>query len=189
MIIIGITGTLGAGKGTIVEHLVKNYNFGHYSARDFIVKEVERRGLPVNRDMTTMVANDLRTIHHPGYVIEQLYEEAKNGDKNAIIESVRALGEVDLLKNKGNFYLFAIDADPKIRYERISARKSALDKVSFDKFLSDEQREMENTDPTKGNIKACIERADFIFTNNTTITDLEKSVDEVMTKILKSIII
>lgn len=185
MITIGITGTLGAGKGTIVEYLINKYDFNHYSARSFIVKEVEKRGLPVNRDMTTMVANDLRSTHHPRYVIEQLYEEAKKGGKNAIIESVRALGELEFLKTKKDFYLFAIDALPKIRYERISSRKSALDNVSFEKFLSDEEREMGNTDPTKANIKKCIEQADFKFTNDTDITDLEKQVDIVMKKILK----
>ena len=31
MIIIGITGTLGAGKGTIVEYLIKNKNFFHFN--------------------------------------------------------------------------------------------------------------------------------------------------------------
>jgi len=33
--IIGITGTLGAGKGTIVEILKKKW-FGHYSVREFL---------------------------------------------------------------------------------------------------------------------------------------------------------
>ena len=35
MIIIGITGTIGAGKGTIVELLIKK-GFKHYSVRDFL---------------------------------------------------------------------------------------------------------------------------------------------------------
>jgi len=43
MIIIGITGTLGAGKGTVVEYLQEK-GFRHYSARGFITKEVEKRG-------------------------------------------------------------------------------------------------------------------------------------------------
>ena len=33
-IIIGITGTLGAGKGTVVEYLKKK-SFKHYSVRSF----------------------------------------------------------------------------------------------------------------------------------------------------------
>lgn len=184
MITIGITGTLGAGKGTIVEHLIKTYGFTHYSVRDFIITEVKRRGLPINRDMTTLVANDLRSQNYPSYIIEELYKKALKSQTNSIIESVRVIGELNFLKKKDGFYLFAIDAEPKTRYERIFSRQSALDNVSFEKFLSDEKHEMENTDPTKGNIKQCIEHADFIFTNNGNIEDLQKKVNEVMYKIL-----
>ena len=35
MIVIGITGTLGAGKGTIVNYLIEEEGFDHYSVRGF----------------------------------------------------------------------------------------------------------------------------------------------------------
>ena len=40
MLIIGITGTLGAGKGTVVEYLVEKKGFDHYSVRAFLLKEI-----------------------------------------------------------------------------------------------------------------------------------------------------
>ena len=43
MITIGITGTLGAGKGTIVDYLIKNRGFVLYSVRSFITEEINRR--------------------------------------------------------------------------------------------------------------------------------------------------
>ena len=85
MITIGITGTLGAGKGTIVDYLVKEKGFVHFSVRDFITKEIERRGLPVNRDTMTLVGNDLRATHSPSYITEALYAEAQLSGKNCII--------------------------------------------------------------------------------------------------------
>lgn len=39
MHIIGITGTLGAGKGTIVEYLKDKKGFAHFSVREFL-KEI-----------------------------------------------------------------------------------------------------------------------------------------------------
>ena len=60
MNIIGITGTIGAGKGTIVDYLVKEKGYVHYSVREFLAEEVKRRGLEVNRDTLTEVGNDLR---------------------------------------------------------------------------------------------------------------------------------
>ena len=62
-IIIGITGTLGAGKGAVVDYLLGQKGFKHFSARALFTDEIINRGLPVNRDTMTEVANELRMIH------------------------------------------------------------------------------------------------------------------------------
>jgi dephospho-CoA kinase len=182
MIIIGITGTLGAGKGTVVDYLTTK-GFTHYSARDFITHEIERRGLPIDRDSMTMVANDMRSTHSPSYIAEMLYDEAASAGKNAVIESLRTEGEILSLRQKGNFYLLAVDANPKLRYERIILRASETDKISFEKFLADEEREMHATDPNKQNLARCIELADERLVNNGTVNDLYVQVDNILKKI------
>lgn len=186
MVIIGITGTLGAGKGTIVEHLKNRYGFRHYSARDFIVLEAKRRGLDLNRDNITRVADDLRKSNHPGFIIEELYNEAVKNGENAVIESVRAIGELKMMRKRAgdSFYLFAVNADIRKRFDRISSRKSITDNVSFEKFVSDENKEMGSGDPARGDIAGCIKLADFRFINNGTIKDLENQVDKAMEKII-----
>ncbi len=102
----------------------------------------------------------------------------KQVQKNTIIESIRALGEVEVLKGKENFHLFAIDADPKIRYERAVLRWSETDKVSYDEFINNEEREMNNTDPSKQNIAKCMQLADYLFINNWTIEELNTQIEE-----------
>jgi len=182
--IIGITGTIGAGKGTIVDYLIKNKGFKHYSARDFITEEVKKRGLEVNRDSLTAVANDLRAKHSPQYVIEQLFYRAQKEGSNAVIESVRTPGEIEFLRKQPDFYLFAADADPKLRFERIKMRGSATDHIDFETFLSNEKREMTSTDPNKQNLGKCIEMADFVFNNDGTIQQLFDKVEKVLGDIL-----
>lgn len=183
MITIGITGTLGAGKGTIVDYLIEKKGFVHYSVRAYLTEEIKRRGLEVNRDTMTMVGNDLRATHTPSYIVEQLYERAQASGKNCIIESVRTPGEVAALRGKPNFYLFAIDADPKVRYERIVIRGSETDHVSYETFIANEQREMTSDDPNKQNLKVCIEQADYVFDNGGSIEDLRAKVEEVLQQI------
>ena len=184
MITIGITGTLGAGKGTIVEYLQKEKGFSHYSVRAFLTDEIKRRGLEVNRDTMTLVGNDLRAQHSPSWIVEQLYGQASASGCNCIIESIRTPGEVEALRGKPNFYLFAVDADPRVRYDRAVLRGSETDHIDFDTFLANEQREMDNDDPNKQNLKYCIEHADYRFDNNGSIDGLNKQVEEVLGKIM-----
>ena len=69
MLVIGITGTLGAGKGTMVEYLIKEKGFNHFSVRQFLLEEIRKRNLPENRDSMVVVANELTkaeftVLHH-----------------------------------------------------------------------------------------------------------------------------
>jgi dephospho-CoA kinase len=183
MLIIGITGTLGAGKGTIVDYLLKEKGFLHFSVRAFIAEEITRRGMAVNRDSMVLVANGLRKNNSPSYITDCLYEKALITGKNSIIESIRTPGEVYSLREKGSFYLLAIDADPKVRYERISLRKSETDNISFETFLDNEKREMNSTDPNAQNIKKCMDLADFKLWNNGTMEQLNRQVEAVLNEI------
>lgn len=183
MIIIGITGTIGAGKGTVVEYLVRNKKFKHFSARDLIGEEVAKMGLKKNRDNMVVVANDLRLKHGSSYVADELYRRAMVTEDNCVIESLRTVGEIDLLKNKGNFVLLAVDADPKIRYERVIKRMTETDNVTFDKFLEDENKEMSSKDPNKQNLRKCIQMADFMIVNNKDINFLYQQVEEIYEQI------
>jgi hypothetical protein len=45
--------------------------------RAYLTQEIERRGMPVNRDSMVSVANELRAQHGASYIAEQLYEQAK----------------------------------------------------------------------------------------------------------------
>ncbi|MBI3623262.1 AAA family ATPase [Candidatus Pacearchaeota archaeon] len=181
--IIGVTGTLGAGKGTVSDFLISK-GFKHYSVREFIAKEIEKRGLPVNRNTLVEVANDLRERNSPSFIAEQIYDNAKSSGNNCIIESLRTPGEINALRNKGDFALIAIDADPLVRYERISIRQSETDKVSFVEFISNEQREMTSIDPNKQNLSKCIEMADFKIINNGSFSDLKKDLEIILEKII-----
>lgn len=180
MLIVGITGTLGAGKGTIVRYLTDNLHFKHFSVRDFVKQEIISRGLPVNRDNMVRVANNLRAVYSPSYIVDELYNQACRSGDDAVIESIRTPGEVESLRKKGSFWLFAVDADAALRYQRIVVRNSETDDISFETFLENEQREYTSDDPNKQNLKKCMEMADFRFTNNGTIGELHLQVQRVI---------
>jgi len=180
-ILLGITGTNGAGKGTVADYL-SSHGFVSYSVREFLIEEITRRGMPINRDSMIEVANDLRKQHGPSYILDTLYDRAVAAGHDAIIESVRTVGEVESLRKRG-MYLLAVDADPHIRYDRVKLRKSVTDDVSFEKFMEDELRESEGVDPGKQNLRHTVALADFTLNNDGTLEDLYAQTEEVLRKI------
>ncbi len=183
-LIIGITGTNGAGKGTVVEYLVKQKGFKHFSASGLIRDEIIKRKMPVNRDNMIIVGNDLRAKNGAGYIAEELIRRASINKVNCIIESIRTLGEVDKLREKGGI-LLAIDANEELRYKRILLRGGDKDKVSFEQFLAQEKGEMQSVDPNKQNLLTCKKEADYLIENNGTIDDLNQKIEELLIKIKK----
>ena len=164
----------------IVEYLVNKYEFKHYSVREYIGKEIKKRGKEVNRDTLVEVANDLRAKNTPSFIIDELYKIALSSNKNAVIESIRTPGEVESLRKAKNFVLLAIDAPAEIRYQRIILRQSETDQVSYKTFIQNEQREMNSMDPNKQNLSECICRAEFLLNNSGTREDLYKQLDLIL---------
>lgn len=186
MTVIGITGTLGAGKGTLVDYLIQKKGFLHYSVRQFLVDEILKRNLPVNRDSMTSVANDLRKTHSPSFITDELFRKAQISGKNCVIESIRTPGEIESLRKNKGFILLAIDADPIIRFNRIVLRNSETDQIDFHTFLSNEAREMDSIDPNHQNLRKCIEMADFQLYNNGSINELTRDFEMILNKLVTS---
>lgn len=174
--IIGITGTLGAGKGTIVDYFVNNHGFKHFSVRKYLSDKLNGLGLPIDRGNLVDLGNRLRADNHSAYIVEQLCLLAKESGGNCVIESIRTPGEVRFLR-RFSFYLLAVDADARVRYDRIVGRGSGTDRVSFDEFVADEKREMSSSDPNKQNIGECIRLADMILYNDCSVGDLHGQLD------------
>jgi len=183
MIIIGITGTDGAGKGEVVKYLVEKRDFVHYHGRALFLEEIEKRGLPKNRENMRLVANDLRRRFGNDYIVRLFIECARErGDENIIIDSIRAIAEVEKLK-KHDGILIAVDTDQKIRYERIQSRASESDTISFEEFIRQETLEMDDPDPSGMQKAKVIEIADYLIVNNGSVEELHRQVEGVLKKI------
>ncbi len=182
--LVGITGTNGAGKGAIVEYLTERHGFRHFSVRGYLTEKLASQNLEATRENLITLANKLRAENSPSYIIEQLLEQAvaeSNNGQGCIIESVRTLGEVQALKAAGQFTLLAVDADQRVRYDRVVKRKSATDMISFETFVEQESREMDNgDDPTKQNLSGCIRAADHVLKNDRDLAALYAELDKIL---------
>jgi len=178
--IIGITGTDGGGKGTAVEYLVEKKGFIHCSARALWIDEIHRQGIEVNRANMRIVANELRAAHGDDFLImEYKRRTGFTPEKNYVVESLRATAEVASLKKEGGI-LWAVDANPHIRYERIQSRASESDQISFEEFLKHEGLEMNDPDPHGMQKGKVIALADVVLQNNSTPGDLYLQIEKAL---------
>lgn len=180
--IIGITGSFGAGKGGVVDYLVQQKGFKHYSASGFITEELIRTHMAVNRDSMIRVGNELRAQFGPAYIVETLYVKAMEQGGDAVIESLRVVAEVKRIKELGGVVV-GVDADPQVRYERAFMRRSEKDSVTFEEWLVQEKQESNPDDPTKQHIFGALRESDYTILNNGTKEDLHKEIEKIFAKI------
>ena len=169
--IIGIVGTLGAGKGTVVEYL-KSKGFAHYSSSAILKDLLKERGLPQTRAYMSPLANELMAKHDGG-VLHYSHERARQeGAENFVLEAIHRTKEADYIKNIEGVVL-GVDADIHKRYERVAKRKDgAKDNVTFEQFLADSKREEEGEANTGPHIRAVLDMADAVVMNNGTKNEL-----------------
>jgi dCMP deaminase len=185
MVTIGITGTSGAGKGTIVEYLVSQKGYVHYSVGDFLKSELKKRKKEPTRKNLQDIGNELREKKGPEYIVKTLFAKAIKKGADAVIESIRNPKEADFIKKQPNSFLLSIDADIKTRYKRISARHETKDRVTFKEFSDGEKREKKSKNTSSQNLIYCMDSADFKLNNNGTVNELYKKADNILEKMHK----
>lgn len=180
--IIGITGTNGAGKGAAVDYLVEK-GFTHYSSSGFLGEELDRRGIEKTRTNLRAVGNEFRAKYGSGYLTETFLKmAAAQGVHNMVIESVRSTGEAKRIKAAGGIML-VVDADRKLRYDRIFARKTGKDFVDFDTFVTQEEREWYGAEGDHDmNMRKVMDMGDHTIQNDGSLEELKTSIDEVLQK-------
>ncbi len=179
MQIIGITGTIGAGKSTVAHILVKKHGFKQYSVRKFLDEILFKRKLESTRPNLVALADELRFEHGPEYIVMEIYKKAFKDGGDCIIESIRTIGEIESLRKMKNFTLLGVSAPLRLRYERVYSRGASTDAVSFEQFKKDQIREGRSKDPRVGNLYACLRVADIVIQNSGTVKQLESEIDKI----------
>jgi|AntRauTorckE6833_2_1112554.scaffolds.fasta_scaffold70434_1 dephospho-CoA kinase len=174
--IIGITGTDGAGKGAVVEYL-QTKGYTHYSVRSLIVAEIQKRGLVVHRPHMKLVGNAMRAEHGGAVMVQTASETAKEARvTDFVIESIRTVEEV-LLLHEYEGLLLAVDADQRVRYERIRGRGSETDQITFDEFVEQDDAESKSENTAEQNKGAVMQMADHTIMNDGTLPELQTKIE------------
>lgn len=173
MTLIGISGTNGAGKDTVGHILDERFGYVFKSVTDALREEAKRRGLEPARENLREVSADWRREFGLAVLVDKTIEqerEAVKGRTGLVIASLRNPAEADRVHELGGIVLW-IDADPRIRYDRVQANaasrdRAAEDNKTFEQFLAEEEAEMHrNGDAATLDMSAVRDRADKIVMN------------------------
>jgi len=178
--IIGFTGKNGSGKTEAVRFL-QTSGYIAYSLSDMIRNELQKRGAVITRDALIEAGRELREHGGPGVLATLLLKQV-HLDKNYAIDSIRHPEEVRVLRSLRGFYLFNIEADQKIRFERCVARAREAESTTFADFVADENRELASQNPAGQQLLATAELADVTIVNE---SSLENFHEQLKTEVLR----
>ena len=174
--IIGISGTHGAGKDTLAELRAKRENALHVTVSDILRQQLREDGIPLERKNLIELSSRWRResgdygILATKTIDRYLGEKAIHNYNGLSVVSLRHPEEVKRVKEFGGRILW-VDADPELRYERISnaQRDRPDDNKTFEKFIEEEAKELsppEGTSAASVNLGAVRPLADEVVINN-----------------------
>ena len=170
----------GAGKSTIVTKL-ETLGFEKFTLGDGIRAEAKRRKIEPSGENLGKLMLEVREKNGPGAVAELIKEPIQNSiEEVVIIDGVRSIAEIDVLKKIGDVKLLAVQASSETRFNFLSSRGRSDDPKTRENFEERDNREI------GVGIDKSIENADKIITNhNLTIDELVNSAKEIIENWIK----
>ena len=183
--ILGLTGRNGAGKGEVA-HLSQDRGFAYLSLSDVIREELVRRGRDLTREELIRVGRELRARFGDGHLAQHLRSRIEP-DRDFVVDSFRHPSEVQVFRDRSDFFLLNVEARSEIRFERIRERARESDPPSLEEFRQLEQREAASEESHGQQLDACTSLADAIVENNGTLEELHREMSRLLSRLMKQV--
>jgi|SRR6188472_1699978 dephospho-CoA kinase len=181
-LIICLTGMPGAGKSTVANSL-KEKGFLVITMGDIVREEARQRNLEMTDDNLGNLMLKLRNDLGPGaiahLILKNVEKEIVNGDisGNIVIDGIRSIAEVEVLKTIGHVKLLAIHAATITRFGHLKERARSDAPIIRDNFIIRDKREL-----TVGISEAIALADETLSNNNLTIEELKEKAFEIIQK-------
>jgi dephospho-CoA kinase len=177
--IVGVAGRNGAGKGEVIK-LLEARGYVSLSLSDAIRDVLRERGLEENRERMIETGRALRVEGGAGVLGERIAAKMDPA-RDYAVDSVRHPAEVDALRAGGQpFVLLWVDADLRVRFERMQARGRVGDPETLDALRELESRELGSADPAAQQLDAVRRISDQVLCNDRRLDALAKALDEAL---------
>lgn len=179
-IILGFTGEIGGGKGTVTKYIQEKYGASYYRFSDVLRKALDVLHIEKTRDNLQDISTLLRQKFGEDLLAKIIFEEVKD-DQHAIVtvDGMRRLADFKYLDTLPEFIFVYIEADNQTRYDRIVKRKENPGDAekTFEQFVQDQK------DEADAQIKDLKVKAQYTIENNGTVEELYQKIDELINSI------
>jgi len=175
--IIGVTGSYGAGKDSVAE-VLQQMNFYHVSFSDLLREELKRRKLEITRDALISVGNELRSKYGPSVLAQLALDRVKDGE-NYVFTSIRNPAEVELLQKRQDFLMTKVVAPEEVRLRRIVSRNREHDPKTLSELREKEAKE-NSKDPNAQQLIKVASMAKVTLNNDADKEILQKKVRQLV---------
>jgi len=175
-LIIGLIGRMGSGKGFVGDYLCENYNASRHTISDILADILNRLHLTVTREHLQKLGASLRSGLGYDVIINALKGDIEKDNSNIIIiDGIRYMNEVEMLRTFENNLLLSIDAKPELRYDRCVLRgEKGEARITFEEFLGNENSE------TEQHISEVMKEADYTINNDGTKEELIEKIEKIL---------
>lgn len=177
--IIGLTGPNASGKGEAAKY-IESKGFAYHSLSDILREKADRLSIGPLRENLIKLGNELRRKNGASFLAEQTIKRLTPA-QNHIIDSIRNPAEVGALKRLDDFILVGVNAPVEVRFKRGVDRKRPGDAQTLDDFIEKEKKENKN-DPQNQQLEKCLQLADIVIVNDSTLEEFHKKIDEAIKK-------
>jgi dephospho-CoA kinase len=170
---------MGSGKDTVSEYIAKKYGYQIIDYANILREICKKEGLELTRDNL----QNLRVKYGNTFLAEESVKRAKASGQGKILFTPIRRSEDILIPKKElkDVIMILVEADQKVRFQRLKGRGRENDPKDFTEFQRQEAREFSIYDFEKA-----FSHADYKINNNGGKKELYKQIDTVMKKIEKS---
>ncbi|MBI5733715.1 MAG: AAA family ATPase [Candidatus Kerfeldbacteria bacterium] len=170
--IIGIIGGIGSGKDTVADYIARKLTMSAYQISQPVKDIAKTKGLEPTRDNLVELGTKIAQEKGADFIIKVLLERINH---KAIITGLRQLPQIEYLRKNTKLILIAIEAEPRIRFNRATARNKPDEAKTIEEFINNEQSE--NSGQHIQRLFDCMKLADYTIENNADLESLFKKID------------
>ncbi|MFP4116338.1 MAG: AAA family ATPase [Candidatus Aenigmatarchaeota archaeon] len=181
MLILGLTGPIGAGKDAVSDYLAENHGFRSFGGGNIVRKVADERGIEPTRENLQDLGEECRDEEGNGFIGKKAAKMiGKSDGRKFVVNGIRNPEEVEVLREEfgDGFVLIYVRADEETRFERLKSRGRTGDPKTFEEF-----RQQDREDRKRFKMDETFSMADIELSNEGTLRELHERVEEALSNL------